>query len=570
MNIVCKIAALSLVLLALSAVAPATQPGGNPIDDKDVEVLAQGPIHEAFAQPVFRRQGAGTVVPKQPPPPVPELPAEQKPEGDVEWIPGYWAWDPAQSSFLWVSGIWRVPPPHHDWVPGYWEQATDGWRWVSGYWTAHAEVQLLPPPPDPIEEAVPPAPDDGSTYVPGCWIYTQNDYMWRPGYYVSYRPGWTWVSPAYNWTPGGYVFVDGYWDYPLANRGLLFAPVVFNSGYYGRSGWFYRPSYVMLASGLINNLFIGLGWNHYYYGNYYGGNFGRMGFYPWATWMSNNRYYDPLYGYARWQYRGTPNWETNLRAQYAARQNGTLAAPPRTYAQQTKVAAGDNSLAVVAPLNAKNVNIKLTTVNQNQVTNITKQTEQMRELSLKRSQHERQAARQSTSNPTIKANAFKLDTPKERKVPTGDGAPPARPKLPEPVIRTLPKGPDGKGQGKGLEGKVFEKKLTPKGETTPQVTPPDVKPPVAKPPVVKPPVDNVPDIKPPVAKPPVARPPESRPRPPEPRPPSAKPNPPRPKNKPDNKSIFYREDSPRESAARGVVQMQAALQRALRDRLRSA
>ena len=33
----------------------------------------------------------------------------------------------------------------------------------------------------------------------------------------------------YVWTPRGYVFVDGYYDYSVARRGVLFAPVYFNS-----------------------------------------------------------------------------------------------------------------------------------------------------------------------------------------------------------------------------------------------------------------------------------------------------------------------------------------------------
>ena len=45
-----------------------------------------------------------------------EVPPEYKPEGEnVQWIPGYWAWDVAQSDFIWVSGLWRdVPPGRHD------------------------------------------------------------------------------------------------------------------------------------------------------------------------------------------------------------------------------------------------------------------------------------------------------------------------------------------------------------------------------------------------------------------------------------------------------------------------
>ena len=52
----------------------------------------------------------------KPPDPIPEEPPDQKPKGDnVQWIPGYWAWDDDRQDFLWVSGCWRVPPSGRNW-----------------------------------------------------------------------------------------------------------------------------------------------------------------------------------------------------------------------------------------------------------------------------------------------------------------------------------------------------------------------------------------------------------------------------------------------------------------------
>jgi hypothetical protein len=28
------------------------------------------------------------------------------------------AWDDDSEEYIWVSGIWRVPPPNRQWVPG--------------------------------------------------------------------------------------------------------------------------------------------------------------------------------------------------------------------------------------------------------------------------------------------------------------------------------------------------------------------------------------------------------------------------------------------------------------------
>src|SRR3954466_104781 len=113
-----------LVSLGLIGFAPTSGARQNPGDpaSSDAQVLARGPIHEAFASPVVFNPTPGVVVPKPPPSTViEELPPEQRPQGaNVEWIPGYWAWDDERSDYIWVSGIWRDIPPGRQWVPGYW------------------------------------------------------------------------------------------------------------------------------------------------------------------------------------------------------------------------------------------------------------------------------------------------------------------------------------------------------------------------------------------------------------------------------------------------------------------
>src|SRR5258707_896509 len=185
--------------------------------------LAKGPVHEAYANPADPRPEALPLVPKEPPPLIEETPPDQKPAGDnVIWIPGYWSWDQDRTDYIWISGFWRIPPPSRQWVPGHWQQVGDEWQWSSGMWAAtdQTEVQYLPPPPTPIEAAPSiPAPDAESLYVPRTWVYRETRYRWRPGFWLGYRPGWMWMPAHYVWTPVGYVFVDGYWDYPLADRG---------------------------------------------------------------------------------------------------------------------------------------------------------------------------------------------------------------------------------------------------------------------------------------------------------------------------------------------------------------
>jgi len=105
---------------------PSTQPG--------VEVLARGPVHEAFAQPYAADAAPTPAVSKAPPAPVQELPPTEKPDGaNVQWIPGYWSWDNERQDFVWVSGVWRAVPPGREWRPGQWVQQADGYHWVHGY-----------------------------------------------------------------------------------------------------------------------------------------------------------------------------------------------------------------------------------------------------------------------------------------------------------------------------------------------------------------------------------------------------------------------------------------------------
>src|SRR5262249_12487033 len=136
-----------------------------------VEVLARGPVHEGYAEPASARPKGNPVVAKDPPRLIEEMPADQKPEGDnVQWIPGYWAWDDDRADFLWVSGFWRVPPPGRRWMPGHWNQLAGGWQWVPGFWATSdvQHVSYLPPPPEPLDAGPSvPAPGADYSYVPG-------------------------------------------------------------------------------------------------------------------------------------------------------------------------------------------------------------------------------------------------------------------------------------------------------------------------------------------------------------------------------------------------------------------
>jgi len=228
------------MVVALTAFGPGLGPRPiiaaeqtSPVPEEDVQVLTSGPIHEAFAEAVALDPEPGIVAPKAPPALIEEIPPNQKPEGDVRWIPGYWAWDDERNEYIWVSGIWRVPPPDRQWVPGYWNLVTQGYQWIPGYWASvmAKETEYLPEPPESVEvgpSSNAPSPD--YIWIPGCWLWHYGRYAWRPGYWAAVHPDWIWVPAHYNWTPRGYIFVSGYWDYTVIHRGILFAPVFFSAG----------------------------------------------------------------------------------------------------------------------------------------------------------------------------------------------------------------------------------------------------------------------------------------------------------------------------------------------------
>jgi hypothetical protein len=189
------------LVLAAQDLAREDQPPPDPTPQEGVEVLTRGPVHEAYAEPTETRPLLSLVVPNQPPEPIDETPPDQKPTGDdVVWVPGYWGWDEDQKDFLWVSGFWRVPPPNRQWAPGNWQQVADGWQWTAGFWatTGQEEMEYLPAPPPTLDAgASTPAPGENGIYFPGCWVYREQRYFWRPGFWVEFRASSHAAGPSF-------------------------------------------------------------------------------------------------------------------------------------------------------------------------------------------------------------------------------------------------------------------------------------------------------------------------------------------------------------------------------------
>lgn len=337
--------AAALVILISIGWGAASSRGQQPGDDvAGATILTRGPVHEAFAGMVTFNPEPGVVVPKAPPDVIEEMPPEERPEGDnVTWIPGYWAWDDERGDFLWVSGTWRALPPGRAWMAGYWGKTPQGYQWISGYWAdaAAQETTYLPPPPTTVEvgpNIAAPSPDYG--WSPGCWVWYQGRYAWRPGYWAQGRADWDWMPAHYVWTPRGCIFVGGYWDYSVERRGILFAPVYFESGVYSRRGYYYSPTIVIDLDVFSDHLFLRPSYHHYYFGDYYAASYYQGGFYASFSFQSGRHGYDPIYSHQRWEHRQDRDWEHRVEASYQNRRDHETARPPRTWAAQKNINPG--------------------------------------------------------------------------------------------------------------------------------------------------------------------------------------------------------------------------------------
>ena len=108
----------------------------DPGQDQDVQVLTRGPVHEAFAVPVVHDPKPGLTVAKQPPAPVEESASRPEARGAERPVDlrATGAGTPAATISSGSAAVWREPPPGRQWVPGYWNQVEGGYQWVAGAW----------------------------------------------------------------------------------------------------------------------------------------------------------------------------------------------------------------------------------------------------------------------------------------------------------------------------------------------------------------------------------------------------------------------------------------------------
>jgi hypothetical protein len=307
--------------------------------DANVDVLLRGPVHEAFAEQINLDPQPGLVVDRQPPELIEEIPPEVRPEGDhATWIPGYWGWEEERDDFIWISGVWRTPPPGHRWVPGYWTEASAGYQWVSGFWLSAdvGEVEYLPYPPESMERGpTGDPPSEDHVWVSGSWVHEEGRYQWQPGYWTQGHDNWMWIPSRYAWTPRGAVFVRGRWDHRLSGRGMLFAPVHFRGDAASQTSLRLTPSTLVNAQQMMLHMFVRPDHGHYYYGDYYGEQYAEAGFHPVFQFNDGRRQVDPLFGYYRWYFgRQGTDYAERLTGWHRYFQRHEDLRPPRTLADQ--------------------------------------------------------------------------------------------------------------------------------------------------------------------------------------------------------------------------------------------
>jgi len=222
-----------------------------------IEVYEDGPIHEAFVESTAENIELESVA-TEPPLPMNERIPKQL-DLQAEWIAGYWSWNKGVKKYVWVSGVWRRPPPGHQWIAGFWKKIEDAWVWIPGFWSRRPlqEVDYIgAEPPDSVDQNTPPPPTNEYFWVPGYWhyLFDKQDYQWVNGYWDEFDPDWVFVPAHYTWRPGGYVFIPAYWDWKLEDRGTAYSAVLLHSPPLFSAS--YEPTTIVEPAHIVEKLYI--------------------------------------------------------------------------------------------------------------------------------------------------------------------------------------------------------------------------------------------------------------------------------------------------------------------------
>ncbi len=311
------------------------------------EVLLHGPIHEAFLQPFEANLVDGLIVQLTPPDPIKEIAPNIGVAGtDLKFIPGYWGYDVGAKAFVWVSGTLRHVPPGRQWLAGGWLKVDKGFQWLPGAWVPigfDPTANQIPTPPA-IKNLLPTtaAPAIGHIRNPGRWVFQNGQFTWKAPSWIPGNANWIWNPPQLLKTPTGLTVVSGFWDFPLQDRGQLFAPIRFDNPSNIVKGFTFTPGVVTHTSRIMLHLFVQKGMHHYLFGNYHGNQFAGLNIQPWFTQLAGGRGFDPVLEFYVQQLAGRKiDLVARLDAWSRYFQNNPAAAPPRTVAQFVALVQGN-------------------------------------------------------------------------------------------------------------------------------------------------------------------------------------------------------------------------------------
>jgi hypothetical protein len=88
----------------------------------------------ALSAPAFAQAQTFTIDPVPP-----SVAVEPLNPPSAQWVPGYWTWDAARQTSIWVAGHYDFgwPPAETpvSWVPGHYSSRRDGELiWIAGHW----------------------------------------------------------------------------------------------------------------------------------------------------------------------------------------------------------------------------------------------------------------------------------------------------------------------------------------------------------------------------------------------------------------------------------------------------
>lgn len=260
-----------------------------------IRATEKGPLHEAFVTPVTEDYVL-QAIPSAPPAPVQERVEQNTRSGEI-FIPGYWNYDENTGDFIWVSGVFRVPPPGHQWISGYWKEFEEGYVRIPGFWSTNSldKITYLPsPPPSQVNEDVAYPSQKDLFFAPGYWGYSaqSRSYVWHPGHWEQLNTEYVFVPARYIWSPDGYIFVAAHWDLPLAKRGRAFVNLRIPEAK-DRGTLTFEPSVVLDEPAILHKLmlrypdYVTLLQHHYHFNNAYWSNVCCVPYWwKWQTWWT--------------------------------------------------------------------------------------------------------------------------------------------------------------------------------------------------------------------------------------------------------------------------------------------